>query len=105
MNRPPLERFERIAQRGIQMEIPQAADMLVAVQYALVLESALKFVRDWFDHLDNGCPPDDDPLTELRKVFHAPVHAAIDAALGPEPGTANGADGREPNPAGGKENA
>ena len=45
MNRPPLEKLRRIAQRGIDMEVPQATDMAKTIDYALHLESALDLIR------------------------------------------------------------
>lgn len=42
MNRPPLETLRRIAERGINLEIPQAKDMAEVIDYALGAEAQLK---------------------------------------------------------------
>ena len=44
------------------------------------LYEALVFVKEFFNRLENGTP-DDDMLREMRRKYHAPVHAKIDAAL------------------------
>jgi hypothetical protein len=42
VNRPPLEKLRRIAERGIHLDIPQAKDMAETIDYALGLEAQLK---------------------------------------------------------------
>ncbi len=44
------------------------------------LVEALKFVKDWFVKLEDQCA-EDDPLREMRRSYHAPIHARIDEAL------------------------
>lgn len=44
------------------------------------MEQALLFVKAFFRRLENGVD-EDDPITVMRRKFHAPVHAAVDAAL------------------------
>jgi hypothetical protein len=93
VNRPPLEKLRRIAECGIHLDIPQAKDMAETIDYALGLEKALLFVRGWFHGLEGNTTPD-DPLAQIRKRVHAPVHKAIDEVLG----TANEAAGSRNDP-------
>ena len=44
------------------------------------LVEALQFIKAFFNRLEHD-GDEDDPLTAARQRFHAPVHAAIDAAL------------------------
>lgn len=44
------------------------------------LTDALRAVKEFFLRLEDGCPAD-DPLTALRKRFHAPVHKILDGAI------------------------
>lgn len=41
---------------------------------------ALKDVKAWFIHLEEGAD-EDDPLRALRKRFHAGVHRILDEAI------------------------
>lgn len=41
---------------------------------------ALLFVKAWFQKLEDDTD-DDDPLKAIRRVVHAPIHAAIDPAI------------------------
>jgi hypothetical protein len=43
-------------------------------------DAALAFVKDFFRKLESGTD-EDDPLTIMRRKYHAPIHARIDAAL------------------------
>jgi len=45
VKRPNLEHLRRIAERGMNMEIPQARDMAETIDYALGLEGALDLIR------------------------------------------------------------
>ena len=48
------------------------------------LENGLLFVRAWFNQLEDNTE-EGDPLKAIRKRYHAPVHRAIDEALGDVP--------------------
>jgi hypothetical protein len=52
----------------------------VQTQAAPEMYEALIFVKDWFLKLENGTD-EDDPLTAMRRKYHAPVHAKLDAAI------------------------
>jgi hypothetical protein len=55
---------------------------------ATELLEACQFVKDWLNRLEDGTEPD-DPLRNLREIFHAPVHAKLDAAITKAEGRAN----------------
>ena len=44
------------------------------------LLEACKFVKKFFDKLDDGLATD-DPITIIRKRFHTPVHKILDEAI------------------------
>ncbi len=50
---------------------------------------ALQFVKQFLTNLEINTQPD-DPLIEIRRQVHAPLHARIDAALSAEPEAGNG---------------
>lgn len=45
------------------------------------LVDALRFVKGFFQRLEDGTDPEDSILAAARKRYHAPVHKAIDEAL------------------------
>lgn len=47
---------------------------------AAELLAACKFVKSFLTKLEDGTTPG-DPLREIRRKFHAPVHAVLDAAI------------------------
>lgn len=63
-----------IQQALAQIEQPQSTPNLA------VIREQVQFVKDWFLKLEDGLP-DTDPLTAIRRKYHAPVHAALDEAL------------------------
>lgn len=58
-------------------EIERYARLLAAAPELL---EALQFVKQFFDKLEGGLPAD-DPVSAIRRKFHAPVHAKIDSAI------------------------
>jgi len=65
------------------------AEFLEATYSPLIAESqavnkelleALEQVKAWFIKLEDGTE-DDDPLRAIRKKYHAPIHAIMDAAI------------------------
>ena len=44
------------------------------------LVDAAQFVNTFLNQLEDGLP-ESDPLTQMRRRYHAPLHAKIDAAL------------------------
>lgn len=50
------------------------------------LYEACRFIKNYLDRLENALPSD-DPLKKLRREFHAPLHAKLDAALAKADGT------------------
>ena len=47
---------------------------------APALYEACEFVKAWLARLEDSADYE-DPLTEARRTFHAPLHAKLDAAL------------------------
>ena len=72
MKRPNFEMLIRTARRGVQMEIPQATDMLYVIEYAILLENRIAQANISLILLQN-------------QIL----------------GTANGSDGAQEHPAGG----
>lgn len=57
------------------------ADFIVrAVNSHEALVEAARFVKTFLNQLEDGLP-EEDPLTQARRRYHAPIHAKIDAAL------------------------
>jgi len=65
----------------LQAEIARLIQVIIDLeQHNLALIQACQTLKTFLNKLEDGTEPD-DPLTALRKQFHAPLHSALDAAL------------------------
>lgn len=82
MNRPPLETLRRIAERGINLEIPQAKDMAEVIDYALGAEAQLKRNRQSLVNILEMKSGASATVTVAAREEIEGVIAQIDEALG-----------------------
>lgn len=59
---------------------PEFRNNALLIAAAPEMLEALKFVKEFFRKMEDHDLPG-DPLIELRRKFHAPVHAKLDAAI------------------------
>jgi hypothetical protein len=68
-----------IAQKRTQCTCGMA-ELEQTIAAAPAMLAALHFVKDFFLNLENGLPAD-DPLVQLRKRYHKPIHDVLDGAI------------------------
>jgi hypothetical protein len=74
----PLDVYDGDGLTVCQCRNADAARRIVAAMNACFV------VKDFLNRLEEGTPPE-DPLRGVRVKYHAPLHAALDAALEPRP--------------------